>query len=108
MDHSIDELEKVNINVTAVSGTGNFVEADKIEVSGVKITQIISTSPAERLPEQWNVPLRNRNFIGRSKLLKQIEDYFSQKTTSVVLTACHGLGGIGKTQVALEFVWKHF
>jgi hypothetical protein len=41
-------------------------------------------------------------------LLKQIEDQFSQNTTSFVLTACHGLGGIGKTQVALEFVWQHY
>ncbi len=66
------------------------------------------TSPAERLPEQWNVPPKNINFIGRRKLLKQIEDYFSEKTTPAVLTACHGLGGIGKTQVALEFVWQHY
>jgi hypothetical protein len=41
-------------------------------------------------------------------LLKQIEDHFSQKTTHAILTACHGLGRIGKTQVALEFVWQHY
>jgi hypothetical protein len=66
------------------------------------------TSPAERLPEQWNVPPKNSDFIGRSKLLKQIKDHFSQKTTPAILTACHGLGGIGKTQVALEYVWQHY
>jgi hypothetical protein len=93
------------INVTGVDGTGHSVHADKIEVIGIKYTQ---TSPAERLPEQWNVPPKNSNFIGRSKLLKQIEDHFSQKTNPAVLTACHGLGGIGKTQVALEFVWQHY
>jgi tetratricopeptide (TPR) repeat protein len=97
-----------DINVTAVSGTGHFVHADKIEVIGVKNTQITPTSPAEHLPEQWNVPPRNSNFIGRSKLLKQIKDHFSQKTNPAILTACHGLGGIGKTQVALEFVWQNY
>ncbi len=100
-----------DINVTASSGTVNFVHADnadKIEVIGVKNTQMTSTSPADHLPEQWNVPPRNSNFIGRSKLLKQIEDHFSQKTNPAVLTACHGLGEIGKTQVALEFVWQHY
>jgi tetratricopeptide (TPR) repeat protein len=107
--YSIDELlEKGNINVTAASGTGHFVKADKINVIGVKITQMTSTSPAERLPEQWNVPPKNSNFIGRRKLLKQIEDHFSQKTALPILTACHGLGGIGKTRVALEFVWQHY
>ncbi len=97
-----------DINVTAVSGTGNFVQAKSIEVVGVKNTQTTQSSPAKRLPEQWDVPPKNSNFIGRSKLLKQIEDYFSQKTTPAILTACHGLGGIGKTQVALEFVWQHY
>ncbi len=112
MDHSIDEfLEKGNtkdINVTAVSGTGNFVQTNKIEAFGVKYTQMAPRSPAEHLPELWMVPDKNINFIGRRKLLKQIEDHFSQKTTPAILTACHGLGGIGKTQVALEFVWRHF
>ncbi len=101
MDHIIDELlEKGNIkdtNVTSVSGTGHFVQVNKIEVIDLKVTQMTTTSPAENLPEQWNVPPKNSNFIGRSKLLKQIEDHFSQKTNPAVLTACHGLGGIGKT-----------
>jgi AAA+ ATPase superfamily predicted ATPase len=65
-------------------------------------------SPAKHLQEQWNVPPKNSNFIGRSKLLKQIENYFSEKTVPAVLTACHGLGRIGKTQVTLEFVWQHY
>jgi tetratricopeptide (TPR) repeat protein len=97
-----------DINVTAVSGTGHFVHVDKMEVIGVKNTQMTPNTPAERLPEQWNIPPKNRNFIGRHKLLEQIEDHFNQKTTPALLTACHGLGGIGKTQVALEFVWQHY
>jgi hypothetical protein len=109
VDQSIDELlEKIpikNINVTTASGSGNSFQANKIEVNGVKVTL---SSPAEHLPELWNVPPKNNNFIGRSELLKQIEDHFRQKTTPVILIACHGLGGIGKTQVALEFVWQHY
>ncbi len=79
--------------------------------SGYSIDKLIGvnvTSPAKRLLEQWNVPAKNSNFIGRSRLLRQIEDHFSQNTTPAILTACHGLGGIGKTQVALEFVWQHY
>jgi tetratricopeptide (TPR) repeat protein len=112
MDHSFHKLlAKLNIkdmNVTGVSGTGNLVLADKIETIGVKNIQIPLRPSAERLPEQWNVPPKNNNFIGRSKLLKQLEDHFSQKSTPAILTTCHGLGGIGKTQVALEFVWQHY
>jgi hypothetical protein len=96
------------IIATAVRGSNNSVKADKIEVIGVKNTRIAPTSANERLPEQWNVPPKNNNFIGRRKLLEKIEDHFSLKTNTAVLTACHGLGGIGKTQVALEFVWRHY
>ncbi len=93
---------KINVKIDA----SNAVVSG--EVTGVKVTQMTRNSPAERLPEQWNVPPKNNNFIGRRKLLKQLEDHFSQKTTPAILTACHGLGGIGKTQVALEFVWQHY
>jgi hypothetical protein len=40
------------------------------EVIGLKDIQITPTLPAERLPKQQNVPLKNSNFIGLSKLLK--------------------------------------
>jgi hypothetical protein len=109
--HSIGELlEKGNIKdikATAVSGTGYNVQADKIETTGIKVIQMALSSHAEHLPELWMVPSQNINFIGRSELLKQIENHFSQKTTPAILTTCRGLGGIGKTQVALEFVWRH-
>jgi hypothetical protein len=97
-----------SINVTLANGTGNSFQHSKFEVNLVKnVTQKTPTPPANYLPELWNVPSKNINFIGRSVLLKQIEDWFSQKTTPAILIACHGLGGIGKTQVALEFVWQH-
>ncbi len=96
------------MNQTGASGTRNIVHDNYIENTGIKIIHKPPISPAERLPDQWNVPPKNSNFIGRHKLIKQIEDHFSQKNTPAILTACHGLGGIGKTQVALEFVWQHY
>jgi hypothetical protein len=81
-----------------------------LQKSGYSIDKLIGAkvaSPAKRLPELWNVPPINSNYIDRSELLEKIEHHFSQKTT-MVLTACHGLGGIGKTQVVLEFVWQHY
>ncbi len=92
---------EINVTIDASNAEAN----DK--VVGVKFTQMTPSSPAEHLPKLWMVPTQNINFIGRSELLKQIEDHFSQKTTPAILTARHGLGGIGKTQVALEFVWQH-
>jgi hypothetical protein len=63
----------------------------------------------ERLPERWKVLSKNKDFIGCGELLKQIKDLLNQEgATLTVLTACHGLGGIGKIQVALELVWRYY
>jgi hypothetical protein len=45
----------------------------------LNLRQMALTLRHEPLPEQWNVSPKNRSFISRSKLLKQIEDHFSQK-----------------------------
>jgi tetratricopeptide (TPR) repeat protein len=99
--------ETINAAVI-IGGTGHVVHANMIKVTGKKVTQI-NVAQAERLPERWKVPSKNKNFIGRGELLKQIKDHLNQEgSTLTVLTACHGLGGIGKTQMALEFVWQYY
>ena len=58
------------------------------------------------LPPVWNVPhLRNPNFTGREETLKNLRDILSSGDTAA-LTALHGLGGVGKTQIALEYVYR--
>ncbi|HEV7920271.1 MAG TPA: FxSxx-COOH system tetratricopeptide repeat protein [Thermoanaerobaculia bacterium] len=48
-----------------------------------------------------NLPLRrNRHFIGRDALLATIHEQRG-------LVALHGLGGIGKTQIALEYAYRY-
>jgi len=97
-----------NIHQAAVSGSENSVHNSKITMTALNVTQIIPTPPAEHLPELWMAPPKNINFIGRSELLEKIEQHYNEKGTPVILTACNGLGGVGKTQVALEFVWQNY
>jgi tetratricopeptide (TPR) repeat protein len=96
-----------NINVSLIrDGNGNVVNANNINVAGQ--INVPPHTPAERLPERWKVPTKNKDFVGRGELLKQIKYNLNQEGSNLtVLTACHGLGGIGKTQVALEFVWRY-
>ncbi|MET9812912.1 MULTISPECIES: FxSxx-COOH system tetratricopeptide repeat protein [unclassified Streptomyces] len=55
-----------------------------------------------------NVPLRNTSFVGRQALLSAVEEQLGAQDTAAVLpNALHGLGGVGKSQLALEYVYTH-
>lgn len=59
------------------------------------------------IPPVWHVPTRNASFIGRNEILEQLHDKLIGTSTPVVLPAAlHGLGGVGKTQVAQEYAHR--
>ncbi|WP_267885625.1 FxSxx-COOH system tetratricopeptide repeat protein [Streptomyces sp. NRRL B-1347] len=59
-------------------------------------------------PRIWgNVPQRNRNFTGREALLEQLQDRLGTGVTAVLPEALHGMGGVGKSQIAVEYVYRH-
>ena len=60
-------------------------------------------------PAIWNVKLRNPAFTGRSEILDTLRDQLRDSNATVVLptpTTLYGLGGVGKTQVALEYAHR--
>jgi tetratricopeptide (TPR) repeat protein len=55
----------------------------------------------------WNVPFaRNPFFIGREDLLTRLHQQFRQRTILSQKQAICGLGGIGKTQLAVEYAYR--
>jgi tetratricopeptide (TPR) repeat protein len=55
----------------------------------------------------WQVPLRrNLNFTGRDALLERIDRALLGDPLCAIF-ALHGLGGVGKTQLALEYTYRH-
>lgn len=59
------------------------------------------------VPEIWGrVPQRNKNFTGREALLDRLHARISDEVQAVLPHALHGLGGVGKTQVAVEYAYR--
>ncbi len=61
-----------------------------------------------RRPEIFNVPPRNPNFTGRGELLQSLRRRLAEAAASAVVqtSAVHGLGGVGKTQLAIEYAHR--
>jgi tetratricopeptide (TPR) repeat protein len=66
-------------------------------------------SQDDQVPLVWgNVPPRNPNFTGRIDLLDQLSKRLAAGgTTAILPAALHGMGGIGKTQIAVEYIYRH-
>jgi tetratricopeptide (TPR) repeat protein len=70
-------------------------------------------TPVATVPAIWgNVPQRNRNFTGRADILARLRQGPSSKITAVLPEdpmpqALQGLGGVGKTAIAIEHAYRH-
>ncbi|WP_328814971.1 FxSxx-COOH system tetratricopeptide repeat protein [Nonomuraea cypriaca] len=68
-----------------------------------------SHSIPAQVPKVWErVPKRNPNFTGRADLLSALRKSINTVTAVVAQPrALQGLGGVGKTQLAIEYAWQY-
>jgi Tfp pilus assembly protein PilF len=67
-----------------------------------------SATPSTPRASHWNVPYRrNPFFTGRAHELAEVRKALMSRDTKKRVIAIHGLGGIGKTQLALEYAHSH-
>jgi tetratricopeptide (TPR) repeat protein len=72
-----------------------------------KSKAIVPRFPGE-LPPIWNIPFRrNPNFTGRDEYLSKLESELKSGSYTALTQAIRGMGGIGKTQIALEYAYRY-
>ncbi|MFC4035702.1 FxSxx-COOH system tetratricopeptide repeat protein [Streptomyces polygonati] len=55
-------------------------------------------------PPVWSVPVRNAAFTGRDDMLESLRQRLAESGTATLL---HGMGGVGKTQLATEYAHRY-
>jgi len=80
--------------------------SDPVSTSDLGGGRAMSTT--REVPAVWgNVPQRNKNFTGREELLTDLRQLVVGDVTAVLAHALHGMGGVGKTQLAIEYAYRN-
>ncbi len=95
----------------------NGIPAIVLVFYGICVSLIVPIiyHPKDGLPEdtipliKWNLPyIRNPNFTGRKPTLNKIKKAFSSLDGEYEAIVClYGLGGVGKTQICIEYAYEN-
>jgi tetratricopeptide (TPR) repeat protein len=99
-EHSIDKRTTVTGNQTNIAGD---VHGNVYSGTFQGPVSFTTPQPRDRLPA-FQVPYpRNPLFVGRQAELAQLDRLLTSATPVAIAPALLGMGGVGKTQLAVEF-----
>src|SRR5260221_1352566 len=85
--------------------------AHVVQLNEEETTLLLKAGGQDPAPCVWNIPYsRNPYFTGRETILEQLANELRvlQPLTVSQPVAISGLGGIGKTQIALEYAYRFY
>src|SRR5450755_2302984 len=109
-------LQVLPTDARAVTDCDNSDKAWTDVVIGIRraiadLTLLPASTAHKALPPIWNIPYpRNTFFLGRDELLARLHAQLQAGQTTALSQspqAISGLGGIGKTQLAIEYAYRY-
>jgi hypothetical protein len=105
----MDEEQTRQVLLEAVAGPRRPTRKPAFPVDGtpegVRSVRAVGPRLPGSVPRVWNVPARNPAFIGRDGLLADVRERLLAADMAVV-QAFQGMGGVGKTQLAIEYAHR--
>jgi len=94
---------KIDDGVGNISGNGNSNISRATKNGDVYPT---TNQPPQLPSSRYHLPNRNPHFSGRKEILENISKTFNSNEEIAMTQALTGLGGIGKTQIALKYAYQ--
>lgn len=104
-----DEDEAREVLLAEIKRVSSKSSTRSVDSAYIKHTSIEQSEFPINFPRIWNVPPHNRFFTDREKILQNLRDGFTVKGARIrtLSQALSGLGGIGKTQIAIEYAYRY-
>lgn len=109
-----EQLTRLSSRASRATSHGvRYKDQRKLEQPGENVTSVSPASALERGRQEMpkimrDVPSRNPRFTGRSDLIRNLHNTLVSSTERAALLphTLHGLGGVGKTHLAIEYVHR--
>ncbi|KAJ7850239.1 hypothetical protein B0H13DRAFT_2401391 [Mycena leptocephala] len=95
------QVHKINATLATVIPSSNILISIVLLHSDLELSDITVVQAARQMN---NCPPPSRMFQGRQTILDKMNQFFAQDIGKQHIYVLHGLGGAGKTQIALKFI----
>ncbi|KAJ7111244.1 hypothetical protein C8R44DRAFT_677721 [Mycena epipterygia] len=101
-----DEMNRIRSRIREARSNFMLLATLDTNFQVQKVLDMISPNlVVSQVPQHINnCPPPSRIFHGRQKILDQMHQYFTENVRKQDIFVLHGLGGAGKTQIALKFI----
>ncbi|GAA1753989.1 FxSxx-COOH system tetratricopeptide repeat protein [Luedemannella helvata] len=110
MPSPYDSHEPVDMyNVTEADAVGALLARLGLR-DALQVTEPLGGGPRPRFPftpaRVWRVPSRNTGFVGRDTAMERLRERLNSSTAQTGPAVLQGIGGVGKTQIAVEYLHR--